>query len=511
MICVLQFDAASVSLIDRMLAAGELPNLAAAIERGHRLELETPAKDFAAGAFYSLYSGVSMGAHGIFYPFQWSATDQRARYATAFEAPPPVWERLAGTGLRTLAIDPYESRPPRRDGVEGTFVCGWGFVERVVLPRWSHPAGVGRRLERRHGRGATATEVFGEPSVSHLLSLRERLLRAPARIASLARELLAAEDYDLAWLTFSASHMAGHAFWDLSLLDEDALDPATRGLIAGTLPEIYSEVDRALGDVIEALPAGADVIVASPVGMEENTSRADLVPQMLGAILSGKRLEPDGDTAASGIWKLRGAVPGHVRARVAAAIPRPLALELTARLELRGHDWGSTRAFAHPADNQGYIRFNLAARERDGIVAAGVEADELAAEIAAGMRSFKLADGSPAVIDVVRTAELADDYGGANAGRLPDLVVRWSEQPTTRGERLHSDRFGTAVRYGAGSGRSGNHPAGGAWAVLAPGSGLSQVDPDRPPRVEDIAATVLELLDARAEHRQGIAGEPLLG
>jgi predicted AlkP superfamily phosphohydrolase/phosphomutase len=510
-ICVLQFDAASVSLLDRMLAAGDLPNLQAAVDRGRRVELETPAKDFAAGAFYSLYSGVSMGEHGIFYPFQWSAPDSRARYATAFEAPPPVWERLAGSGIRTLAIDPYESRPPARDGVEGTFVCGWGFVERVVLPRWSHPARVGRKLERRHGRGAPATEVFGEPSVPHLLSLREGLLRAPARIATLAREELATEDYDLAWLTFSASHMAGHAFWDLSLLDEDALDPAARDLIAGALPEIYSEVDRAIGAVIEALPAGTDVIVASAVGMEENTSRADLVPQMLGAIMSGERLEPDEGSGASGIWKLRGAVPGHVRARIAATIPRRVALELTSRLELRGYDWSTTRAFAHPADNQGYIRFNLAGRERNGIVTGGAEADELAAEITEGMLSFRLEDGSPAATEVVRTEELATDYGGAHAHRLPDLVVRWSERPTVRDERLHSERFGTAVRYGAGSGRSGNHPAGGAWAVLAPGSGVSPSDPGRAPRVEDVAATVLELLGAEPERRAGIAGATLLG
>lgn len=510
MICVLQFDAASVSLLDRMLAAGELPHLAGLIDRGRRVELNTPAKDFAAGAFYSLYSGVSMGDHGIFYPFQWNAPEQRARYATAFEAPPPVWERLAGSGLRTLAIDPYESRPPSSDRVEGTFVCGWGFEERVVLPRWSHPPGAGRRLERRFGRGAQATEVFGEPSVPHLLSLRERLLAAPARIATLARELLAAEDYDLAWLTFSASHMAGHAFWDLSLLEEASLDPTARELIAGALPEIYAEVDSAIGAVAERLPEGTPVVVASAVGMEENTSRADLLPQMLGAILGGERLEPEEGDGASGIWKLRGAVPGHVRARVASAIPRRVALELTSRLELRGYDWSRTRAFAHPADNQGYIRFNLAGRERDGIIDAA-EAEELAVEIAEGIRSFKFEDGSPAATGVVRTAELRDDYGGVHAHRLPDLVVRWSDRPTVRDERLHSERFGTAVRPGAGSGRSGNHPAGGAWAVLVPGSGSSLLEPEGAPRVEDVAATVLELLGAAEERRAGIAGQPLLG
>lgn len=510
MICVLQFDAASVSLIERMLGAGDLPNLAAAIGRGRRVELETPAVDFAAGAFYSLYSGVPMGGHGIFYPFQWSAEEGRARYATAFPAPPPVWERLAGSGLRTLAIDPYESRPPaRRGGADGVFVCGWGFTDRVVLPRWSHPRGTARPLERRFGRGPEATEVFGAPSPAHLLGLRERLLGAPARIASLARDQLAASRFDLAWLTFSAAHLAGHAFWDLSQLDAEALEPRVRETIAGALPEIYAEVDRAIGSVIEVLPEGSDVIVASAVGMEENTSRADLLPQMLGAVLSGEPLQED-DAPGGAIWKLRSAIPGDVRARVAAAIPRPLALELTSRLELRGHDWGSTRAFAHPADNQGYVRFNLGGRERHGIVAPGAEADELAALIAEGLSSFRLADGSPAVTGVVRIADMPE-YAGAHADRLPDLVVRWSETPSGLGERLVSDRFGTAVRHGAGSGRSGNHPAGGAWAVLAPGSGATWQDPGRPARIEDVAATVCGLLGIDGERTAGMAGAPLLG
>ena len=82
MICVLQFDAASVRVLERMLAAGRLPNLAALRERGRHMTLETPAVDFAAGAFHTLYSGVELGDHGLFYPFQF------APGSSAFATPP---------------------------------------------------------------------------------------------------------------------------------------------------------------------------------------------------------------------------------------------------------------------------------------------------------------------------------------------------------------------------------------------------------------------------------------
>ena len=66
MICVLQFDAASVGVLERLLADGRLPHLARLIEGGERVELQTPAADFAAGAFYTLYSGIELADHGIF-------------------------------------------------------------------------------------------------------------------------------------------------------------------------------------------------------------------------------------------------------------------------------------------------------------------------------------------------------------------------------------------------------------------------------------------------------------
>jgi predicted AlkP superfamily phosphohydrolase/phosphomutase len=496
-ICVLQFDAAAVAVVERLLAEGRLPNLAALRDRGRLHQLETPATDFAAGAFHTLYSGVELGDHGLFYPFQWSAPEQRTRYATAFDAPPAVWERLGAAGLRTLAIDPYESRPPAN--ANGVFVCGWGFCDRVVLPRWSRPAGAARGHLRRHGRGPEATEIFGRPRPAELLRLRRVLIEAPERIAALAEELLACERFDLAWLTFSAAHLAGHQFWDLSQVDERSVDPEARAALASALDDVYVAVDRAFGRVMAALPAGADVVVTSAVGMGVNTSRADLLPEMLAAVVAGGPIESEG---AGAIWRLRAAMPAGLRGAIARAIPDRAALALTARLELRGIDWTNTPAFAHPADNQGYVRLNLRGRERGGVVAPEAAAG-LMEEIAAGLATFEDADGASAVASVARPAEL---YRGRHAERLPDLVVRWSDRPAAGLTELRSERFGTVRRRGSGSGRSGNHTPGDAWALAAPGR-ATHVVPARPPRLIDVAATICELTGADPA---GLPGEPLL-
>jgi predicted AlkP superfamily phosphohydrolase/phosphomutase len=496
-IAVLQFDAASVALVERLLAEARLPNLAELRSRGRLHRLDTPARDFAAGAFYTLYSGVELADHGIFYPFQWDPDAQRVRFATGFEAPPAVWERLAEKGMRTLAVDPYESRPPER--ASGVFVCGVGFTDRVVLPRWSRPRAAGRRLRREAGRAPGATEVFGRPTPARLLALREVMLAAPDRVADAALFELARGSFDLAWVTFAASHVAGHQFWDLSQFEGGSLAPAEAQLLRTALEDVYVAVDRAMGRALEGLPAGCDVIVASAVGMDVNTSRADLLPEMLEAVLSGGPLSRGEEAGA--IWRLRAALPPSLRARVAGAIPGRLALELTARLELRGLDWSRTRAFAHPADNQGYVRLNLRGRERDGIVDPA-EADGLLDEIAEGLASFRDPDGHPAVDEVVR---VRDHYRGALEARLPDLAVRWSPRPATELRAVSSERFGEVRRHGGGSGRSGNHTPGDAWAVVVPGA--SAPAEAGAPRLVDVAATVCEVTGAGAE---GLAGRPLL-
>jgi predicted AlkP superfamily phosphohydrolase/phosphomutase len=169
---------------------------------------------------------------------------------------------------------------------------------------------------------------------------------------------------------------------------------------------------------------------------------------------------------------------------------------------MRGMDWSRTRAFAHPAENQGYIRLNLRGRERDGIVDPA-DADALMDEIAAGIESFRELDGSPAVKSVEKVRDL---FGtGDRVHQLPDLIVKWVDTPATRLEGLRSERFGTVRRHGVGSGRSGNHTEGDAWALVVPGASR-HASPSRPPRLEDIAATAAAVSGADTS---AMVGEPL--
>jgi len=492
-LALISFDAPSLPLLDRLCAGGALPRLAELRASGTTVPLATPATQFPAGTYPSVWSGVPLERHGIHYPFMWDAATQRVRSFEAFAAPRAMWEAISEAGGRTLVVDAYEARPPA--STVGLYLGGWQFTNRVVLRASSVPRGARRELERRFGRAAAAEEVFGEPDGRRLRRLATTLERAPERLARVVESAMGDVRPDLLVCGLSSVHLAGHQLTDPAAV-LGRLDGGLRRDLDGALERVYAAADRALGRIVDTLPAGADLIVFAVHGMAPDAARTDLLAGMLRAVTSGVRAADDG---AGGAWGFRAAVPASLRARIADLLPDGVATRLAARVELRGVDWASTRAFVVPSDAHGLVRFNLRGRERNGIVDPD-DARALAEEIREGLCSFTLESGAPVVAGVDAVSAVAGS-GRDVSPLLPDLVVRWVAEPTRRGERLVSERFGAVRRAGAGSGRSGNHTDD-AWALVVPGAGRSTAPVGAD--VCDIAATALARFGL--EH----AGRPLL-
>ena len=98
--------------------------------------------------------------------------------------------------------------------------------------------------------------------------------------------------------------------------------PEARGLLREAPAAILEATDAALGEVLEALPEDADVIVCSALGMGPDTSRADLLPGMLAAVVDGRtgtarwRRRPTARAISSG-----GCATGSARECGAASLP----------------------------------------------------------------------------------------------------------------------------------------------------------------------------------------------
>ena len=297
--------------------------------------------------------------------------------------------------------------------------------------------------------------------------MRRDLLAAPDRVATLARHVLAKTAS-----TWCGSPSARHispatSFGTCRRLVEGERETARREGLEDTLAEVYAAADAAIGRILETLPDGADIILFSALGMGPNTSRADLLPEMLSAVLSGRRTMTSANGASTNpLWRLRAAVPTRTRASIANALPRRAVLEVISRLEVRAHDWSQIRAFTLPSDGVGYVRLNLRGRERDGAVH-NAEVHGLEEQIADGLLSYTGSDGRPPVAAVERLADVLPD--ATRAEMLPDLIVRWNEVPATQQDHFVSPQFGEVRRVGEGAvGPAITPTMPGPWSSLAP-------------------------------------------
>lgn len=493
-LAVISLDAVSRSLVDRMVEQGRLPNHAELFRRGRTYAMRTTPVH--ASIYRSLYTGFSLSTHGVHYPLQWCAEEQCVRPADVLNQGDSIFTRLERAGRRILVIDPPECG--RFTPTSGIAMSGWQFTTRFVLPRWHSSSPIGRELENRFGRSASCNEVFGRPSLTHLRAMHGVLQSAPRRLVDATFECLKTAAFDFVWVTFVAPHIAGHQLWRESIESPPAANVREPAVLAG----IYEHVDAALGQLLDALPPATDILVFSANGMGPETSRADLLPAMLARVLRAGTSRRT-DSRSSPVWRLRAAVPTHVRARVADALPDRMALSLAARLEGTGINWKKTAAFAPPSDGPGFVRLNLKGRERDGIVDPSV-AESLLQEIADGLQSFVDPSGERVVASVLRSSEL--DVPGPKSHVLPDLFAMWTEKPDVALHSVQSPRFGEVRRHGVGSGRAGNHP-GPTWATIVPGGSRNAGPANGPVEAIDLAATICDAMDV--PHRD-LPGRSLL-
>lgn len=498
MLALIQFDAAALPLVERMAAEGRLPTFAALRREGHWEPIDGGATLLQASTYPTLCTGIGVGDHGLYSAFPWSAGDQRVRFMHTFPKPATIWDRVAAAGGRSLVIDPVLAWAPGE--MSGVYLNGWNFEDRMLTQSQSAPGHVRGALAARYGRPPKLHDVYGRRPAATLLEWRPHLVAGPGRTADAALDLLRRDAFDLVWVSFTAAHKAGHQFWDPLPVVGD-ISPSDADLLQKGLEDVYIAVDRAMARLMDALPPDADIIVFSPTGMGANTSRADLLPGMLAALLGRTQPSSGRRRASAPVWALRSSVPVPLRAAIARLLPDRVVANLTTRLYTRA-DWTRTRAIAAPGENKGYVRLNLRGREREGLVAPA-EADALLSEIARGLLTFREPDGRPTISAVTRIGDLV---GHAPAlDRLPDLVISWAPTPATGVTRAASPEFGEVERLGVGSGRSGNHDDD-AWAILL--TRHTRVRPlDRPMRVVDVGATVCQVLGA---DMTGLSGTSIL-
>jgi predicted AlkP superfamily phosphohydrolase/phosphomutase len=330
-----------------------------------------------------------------------------------------------------------------------------------------------------------------------LLRLRDELVETTDRVADLAESFMQGEAWDLFMVGFGATHRGGHKLWDLSGLSGQA-GPEEQAELRNALRDVYLACDRAIGRLVDQAGEQAAILVFSLHGMGANTSRVELLPEMLDRILSDKaaRAETNQEPTSGGLLqRVRKMIPLEWRDNVKRRLPAAWQDKLTVFWRTGRVDWTTTRAFSLVADLQGYIRVNLKDREAAGIVSPGPEYDHLCQEITQGLMTFVDADtGRPVVEQIIRSDQQFEP--GPCRQDLPDLVVRWANRAAADHRAIVSPRYGMIAWPVPGrnpDGRSGNHRPKGFLIARdghsQPGSAIEDA------HIIDLAPTVYGLLD----------------
>ena len=480
-VAMIGLDAAELDFIQRHRPA--LPRIGEALERGRVRRLHSTAGDLPGSVWPTFYTGTLPGAHGIYHHLQWDSGAMLIRRVTdSWLYAEPFWYGLERRGRLVAAIDVPMTFPSRL--IRGTEIINWGSHDELG-PFRTRPNGLAREVRRRFGRHPMGSEIPVRKTPAQLETNRRNLVAGAERKGELSRWMLEQASWDFFLTVFGETHRGGHLLWPES---EDEPEDA--------LLDVYRAVDRAFGELLDALtPRFSKIVVFAIHGMGRNTSQDHFMPKLMDR-LNGRFLAGDGSIAtpngavAAGqhslMRRLREGLPAGLQNAVARAVPVGVRDAVVSRQISAGHEWGRTPGLALLADLNGYLRWNLAGRERNGMLApGGPEQVRYVEHLARGLGELCLPNGTRLVADVRFSR---NDFPGARSHHLPDAIVRWTG--ATPAGSVRSEALGEITAQPS-TGRGGNHRPEGFCAILENGSGAAG---DAPSHIADLAGFVTRRL-----------------
>lgn len=463
-ILMLGLDAVDHDVLQRLIAAGRLPNLAALARSGAAGRLDSPAALYAGGVWPTFYTGRPVADHGVFHNKQWRPETMRVEVPTdRWTQAEPFWEAWRGTDIDSVIVDvPMVLGQPRP--LKGVYLGGWGTHDLIARGSW--PTSLWRDLERRFGPPLMPREDFGRQTEASLAALAATLRQATAQMRDLAMYMLEQHPWQFACIVFGAAHRAGHYLWDRSQV-------ASRAAVSAAPDEsllgIYDALDEAVGAVLHRVPDETLVVAFAVHGMGPNPGWSDLLP----GIIARMETLRSGEAPARGLlYRLKQAVPHHWVRPILHALPTAATERLVELWSRRMYDWSRTRHFPVPMDEAGYLRLSLRGRERDGIIEPGSDYDRQCDELETLVASLRdESTGQPLAGPALRAFRAAAGRHGC-ARLLPDLIFPWHGPAAMHVRRVVSAAvpgFSFATPDRLPSGRSGNHRGVGWFIARGPG------------------------------------------
>ncbi len=467
-------DGASFELLQPWIQSGDMPNLAALVNRGVSGGLESVIPPLTPPAWTTAVTGVNPGKHGVFNflkpKFGRAVTEF---FGTADWKTPALWDYLGARNLSSVVLHLPATYPPRP--IEGVLVAGLPLTNVDANSTW--PPELKNDLQRE----IPGYRLF--PDTMLLRTDRDAYFRnAVETLRAQTDEALYLMEREPWSLMFTLWHMGDslkHYFW------EDMTGASGNEARRFYIRDYYREVDRALGRVVERAGTETHLVVLSDHG-HQGVWRAIFLNGWLAQNGLLKVRVPVSMISSKVVRKIRRVLKRRFRLPVRQAGDNDQGFAAAARaLESMGRliVWDSTKAHAEPP---GFVWINVRGRDAAGVVEPGEQYETVCREIVDGLLALRDPQTNLPVVDrVVRRDEA---FAGGAIDDAPDLVVLPREGYITE----YGMQAGRAVGPARQVGFNGYHVMRGMVAFAGPDIRAGETIEDA--QIADIAPTVMYLL-----------------
>jgi predicted AlkP superfamily phosphohydrolase/phosphomutase len=471
---VIGLDAATFDVIDPLVEAGDLPNIARILEAGTGGVLRSTTHPLTPHAWTTMVTGVNAGRHGIWDFMERDETGYELRLINgSYRRAPALWDRLRRSGRRVGLVNiPFTWPAPE---VDGFAISGMDAAAREK--GMTYPADLLGELQGRFG----ALELDHRfPVTKDGRADTDFVRRAAEQKVESALWLDDRFEPELLFVVFMAADHIHHVAWP---------DWEERGR-ESAVAETYRILDEAVGRLVENA-GGNDVVLVSDHGggSLEGVVNLNAWLALRGFLSYARQTRQLHRKLFDELFELRRYVPQRLRYRVKQRAGG-LRERVYERKQYSVVDWPRTRAFSY--GTFGNISVNLRGREEHGIVEPGAEYEEVRDEIAAGAMDIRGPDGEPIVAAVHKREDLFD---GPHIEKVPDLLIEFTDYKWLGKGNLRkvTDSVWDTIELEPGSDHRyvGSHRHEGIFALAGP----SAVHAERTfVGIEDVAPTVLYLL-----------------
>lgn len=247
---LLGLDGSPLPLLQRLMKAGDLPNLARIFEGGSAVQMNSSLPDVSAVAWTSINTGKNPGKHGIYGFYDRKPGSDGIEVMTSRHVRArTIWELASDAGRRAVAVNVPLSYPPQQ--INGVVISDFLAPD---LKKAVHPPRLLPDLE------AMGYRIDTDPRVARqsLAAFIDDFKNTADRRAEAVEWLMDTEPWDVFMVVFMETDRLHHFMWQY--MEED--DPTYGPLFV----DAYRRIDRLVGRIVGKLRDDDQLIILSDHG-----------------------------------------------------------------------------------------------------------------------------------------------------------------------------------------------------------------------------------------------------